>query len=436
MESLLYAADAVYGLLFLVAGVLAAFEPTRDHFRIARRLIIIGATIVAVRWSAWALVTDAPLTIRGAVGALIGATLFVLVPSSLHWFQARLEQGKKAEAAAGNGFFMECAQQFGPMKISPTGLYFVMISETGNNGLNHLPVTDPSQIGQDYRILNDKIIEALQCKLNNYEALLALDITFDLTVLFRKVVKQGIVVSPGDVVGQRTLQLSLSPIIGKLDPGSANSITLYIANRSQENGVTFIFPTMVSARLLNEERTRTFQLTTGGSAPILLPERPLPLLSETTSVAREQTLDIRFEPRAPYETNEISHGRGLSTVRIGLKASGKTLSNCNVYVDKIAPTPPLPGGLPILLASNAPMLRPDDPETFIDIAAHWDHANKYRFSAPVGAMFAEALGYIDDDPPRLVEIRVVARLDGSEFQKTALFKISVDQEKKLHLERQ
>lgn len=65
----------------------------------------------------------------------------------------------------------------------------------------------------------------------------------------------------------------------------------------------------------------------------------------------EQTIDILFEPHPPYETSEISHGRGLSTVRIGLKAIGKTFANCKVYIEKIAPQPPLPGGLPIQLSA-------------------------------------------------------------------------------------
>jgi hypothetical protein len=97
MENVLYAADAVYGLLFLVAGVLAALEPRRDHVRIARNLVIIGSVIVAVRWSTWAVTTEAPWPARGIVGALIGATLFILVPGVLHWLFER-QQGVATEA--------------------------------------------------------------------------------------------------------------------------------------------------------------------------------------------------------------------------------------------------------------------------------------------------------------------------------------------------
>lgn len=61
----------------------------------------------------------------------------------------------------------------------------------------------------------------------------------------------------------------------------------------------------------------------------------------------KQTIDILFEPHPPYQTSEISNGRGLSTIRMGLKAVGKTFANCKIYIEKIAPQPPLPGGLPI-----------------------------------------------------------------------------------------
>jgi hypothetical protein len=149
----------------------------------------------------------------------------------------------------------------------------------------------------------------------------------------------------------------------------------------------------------------------------------------------EQTIDICFEPQPPYETNEISNGRGLSTVRIGLKAFGKTFSNCQIFIEKIAPQPPLPGGMPILLADSVPMLRPDDPEAFVMIAQHWDHVDKYRFSAPTPPIDVR-LTYIDDQPPRLIEIKIKARNDAGDFIKTATFKILVDDAKKIHLQRQ
>jgi hypothetical protein len=146
-------------------------------------------------------------------------------------------------------------------------------------------------------------------------------------------------------------------------------------------------------------------------------------------------LKILFKAEPPYETTEITNGRGLSTVRIGLKASGKTFANCHVYIEKIAPNPSLPGGMPIQLTGNVPMFRPDDPESLIEIAAHWDHVDKYRFSAPL-PWFDVHLTYIKDEPPRLIEIKITARTDTGEFIKTATFKIWVDETKKLHLQRQ
>jgi hypothetical protein len=146
-------------------------------------------------------------------------------------------------------------------------------------------------------------------------------------------------------------------------------------------------------------------------------------------------LEIRFSSEPPYETTEITNGRGLSTARIGIKALRETFSNCLIYIEKIAPQPALPGGLPIQLSGNVPMLRPDDPESLIEIAAHWDHVNKYRFSAPL-PWFDVHLTYVDDEPPRLIEVKITARTHAGEFIKTATFKIWVDDAKKIHLQRQ
>jgi hypothetical protein len=151
---------------------------------------------------------------------------------------------------------------------------------------------------------------------------------------------------------------------------------------------------------------------------------------DTPAEVARQKLDVIFDPSPPYETSEITNGRVLSTVRIGLKVSGKPLSNCRVFVEKIAPEPPIAGGLPILLEGGGFVLRTDDPEKLVDLASHWNHVNKFRFSAPMGgAFFAEELGYIDDDVERVIEIKINA----TELQKTFLFKIWTDETKKLHL---
>jgi hypothetical protein len=148
----------------------------------------------------------------------------------------------------------------------------------------------------------------------------------------------------------------------------------------------------------------------------------------------EPTIDIRFEPQFQYIKNKIINGNGLSTVLIGLKAVGRTFSNCRVYVEKVAPVPLVPG-FPILLVDGAQMLRPDDPETKIAVASKWDHVDTYRFSAPLPPMDSH-LWNIKDDPPRLIEIKVTASSNTHDFQKTALFRIRVDQQKKLRLERE
>jgi len=141
-------------------------------------------------------------------------------------------------------------------------------------------------------------------------------------------------------------------------------------------------------------------------------------------------IEICCKPGAPYGVSEISHGHILSTVRIGLKNSGeRPVSNCKVFIDKIAPLPDLAGGLPILLEGDGFMLRPDDPETLVDIAAHWDHLSKYRFQAPHG-LFAETLNYLDDRTER----SIVIKIEATECQKSALFKMWTDESKKLRLQ--
>lgn len=141
-------------------------------------------------------------------------------------------------------------------------------------------------------------------------------------------------------------------------------------------------------------------------------------------------IQIHHRPVAPYEVSEIQHHHVLSTVRIGLTNPGsRTLSNCKVYVEKIVPEPPLPGGLPILLDGANFTLRHDDPEKFIDVATHWDHIDKFRFSAPLGSVFAEALGYIDSEKERKIMIKVVA----AECQRSASFRIWTDNTKTMHL---
>jgi hypothetical protein len=141
-------------------------------------------------------------------------------------------------------------------------------------------------------------------------------------------------------------------------------------------------------------------------------------------------IEICFWAGQPYEVSEITNGRVLSTVKIGIKNSGgEPLSNCKVYIQDIAPLPPLAGGLPILLDGTGFTLRPDDPEKLIELAAHWNHVDKYRFSAPHGG-FAETLNYLDDRVERAIVVKIIS----TEGQQSALFDIWTDEKKALHLE--
>jgi hypothetical protein len=140
-------------------------------------------------------------------------------------------------------------------------------------------------------------------------------------------------------------------------------------------------------------------------------------------------IEICFDKGAPYEVSNVDHHHVLSTVSIGLKNSGSPLPNCKVFIEKISPEPPLAGGLPILLEGGGFTLRNDEPEKVIDVAAHWDHVDKYRFNAPHGH-FAETFNYIDDKELRTIVIKVEA----SGYQRSASFRIWTDNARALHLE--
>jgi len=143
------------------------------------------------------------------------------------------------------------------------------------------------------------------------------------------------------------------------------------------------------------------------------------------------SVEIAFRPEAPYEETKVSHQRVLSTVRIGLSNSGgMPLANCKVYIDQISPEPPLPGGLPILLEGSDFMLRHDDPERLVDIAAHWDHVDKFRFNSPASTGFAETLLFIDDSSSRTF----VVKIEATRYQRSATFRLSTDDARALHLE--
>jgi hypothetical protein len=120
----------------------------------------------------------------------------------------------------------------------------------------------------------------------------------------------------------------------------------------------------------------------------------------------------------------------LSTVRIGIKnAGGKTLSNCKVYIEKISPPTNSPGGTTLLLEGTGFQLRHDDPEKIIDVAAHWDNNDKFRFSTPIGGGFFDSTQMMDGKTRRTFAIRVTAM----ECERSALFEILADESRKLNL---
>jgi hypothetical protein len=137
-------------------------------------------------------------------------------------------------------------------------------------------------------------------------------------------------------------------------------------------------------------------------------------------------------PGAPYEISEIIHGRVKSAVRIGIRNSGGSpLSNCRVYIESVSPPPVHVGLFPALLDDGGSfVLRHDDPEKLIDIAFYWNQLKQYRFSTPVGGLIsAESLNYMNETEQRDFVIKFVA----TEREKSAVFKILVDETKTLRL---
>jgi hypothetical protein len=146
---------------------------------------------------------------------------------------------------------------------------------------------------------------------------------------------------------------------------------------------------------------------------------------------RAPKIEICFAPGAPYELSEIIHGRVKSTVRIGIRNSGDSpLSNCKVYIESVSPPSAHVGLFPALLDGSSFVLRHDDPEKLIDIAFYWNHLKQYRFSTPVGGFISsKSLNYMNETEQRDFVIKFVA----TECQKSAMFKILVDETKTLRL---
>ena len=83
-----------------------------------------------------------------------------------------------------------------------------------------------------------------------------------------------------------------------------------------------------------------------------------------------------------------------------------------------------------MLEGSGFLLRYDDPEKLVDVATHWDHVDKFKFSASTGGAFAETLMFIDDKVLRIIVLKVEA----SECQRSASFRIWTDETRTLRLE--
>jgi hypothetical protein len=167
------------------------------------------------------------------------------------------------------------------------------------------------------------------------------------------------------------------------------------------------------------------------SASTLLRRRPSVVGSEPSGVSlAEPKIAVVTEEAAPYQTTDVQAGQVNSVVRIGVRnVGGKTLSNCKVYIEKIAPPLDSPGGPTLLLDGTGFQLRHDDPEKFIEVAAHWGNHDKFRFSTPLGGGFFDTSLWMDGCTRRTFAIRVAA----TECERSALFEMCADESKRLHL---
>lgn len=150
-----------------------------------------------------------------------------------------------------------------------------------------------------------------------------------------------------------------------------------------------------------------------------------------SQMAGEPKIEIITGPEAPYYVEEVRSGHMLSTVRIGIRnIGGKTLSNCKVYVEHISPPSDAPGGSDCkLLDGPGFRLRYDDSEQLVDVAAHWEHHDMFRFNTPFpGGAFVNPFD-MKDIGNRTFSVRVTAK----ECQRSARFELETDESKKLHL---
>jgi hypothetical protein len=133
-------------------------------------------------------------------------------------------------------------------------------------------------------------------------------------------------------------------------------------------------------------------------------------------------MEITLHEGFPYEATGESQGKTVSTVRIGIKNWGDTdLTGCKVYIDAIDPMPAT-GETPIVL--NEGLILPHGyPEVLVDIASQLEDMNQYSFAS------AEPSSYLDDKTPR----SIVVKVEASECQRSASFRIWTDDKKHLHI---
>jgi|ERR1700722_4647120 hypothetical protein len=302
METFLLAVDSVYGLIFVGAAVLAALQSQRD-LRLARGLVIVGVTLMATRWGVWALTTEANWLTRAAVGALIGATLFVLAPAALHWLSERIrasdEEGsvakvhEDASSPSLPGLFIECGLARMPIKTTlPDEKIFVMQLFDGQflGGLAEITTG-----GAEYSFGSNPaaaMMNTQRCQIINYGKETEVSIRLDLTAKIIETLDQG--------AGQRGTgkildEKQLSILIRKIDPGPANPFVFYINNQSH-NFVQIKFPSAATARRLTDRGERVVRVTLGDFIPLSL----VPVFDAPPLPASPSTETVPLPPTKPH----------------------------------------------------------------------------------------------------------------------------------------
>lgn len=272
MDTVLLAVDTIYGLIFLVAAVLAALQTQRDLV-LARSLIIIGASFMALRWITWALVTEATWPARGLVGALIGAALFVLVPSSVHWVSDRIKQQtppetKPPESTPSSmvlGLLVECSILGNePIIVPPEGLRSVDMDKNPNDGQG---MSISGEAGKPFMLYRDvQPFAAIRCSISNYDNVPILSASMNLRFVFRKDMRGP---RYGSAPGDTTLERSWNIRTPKIDPMGQSPMIFYIFNRANEDWGQVIFPKEAIVQRLGEANTKTVPITVAPTSNVL-----------------------------------------------------------------------------------------------------------------------------------------------------------------------